>query len=251
MRVRSFFPSTSRSPDPDSPRGVRPPFTRLVQPLGDTTMNDFDRMIGLSEAMEILSESRSGLYAKLRAGTLTAVKDGGATKIRASELRRYIDSLPRALRAVELQHARRRVTSRRSPPELASHSASLAALRRSADVFTPAAREKPPSGLHGPPIAFTHSRPSRSRTDRGYPNVSRLSKLRTRPTTSTSGSGRDQPREQNRHPLVEGHFVSRDRPRTRPATRCRRGRRPAQRAYPQEVTQSRLDEPGANAASPQ
>jgi hypothetical protein len=59
-------------------------------------MNDFDRMIGLREAMEILSDSRSGLYAKLRAGTLAAVKEGGSTKIRASELRRYLDSLPRA-----------------------------------------------------------------------------------------------------------------------------------------------------------
>jgi excisionase family DNA binding protein len=59
-------------------------------------VNDFDRLLTLSEVMETLSESRSGLYAKLREGTLVAVKDGGATKIRASELRRYLASLPRA-----------------------------------------------------------------------------------------------------------------------------------------------------------
>jgi Helix-turn-helix domain len=45
-------------------------------------MNDFDPLITTREAMKILSESRSGLYAKLRAGTLAAVKNGGATKIR-------------------------------------------------------------------------------------------------------------------------------------------------------------------------
>jgi excisionase family DNA binding protein len=59
-------------------------------------MNDFDPLISLRDAMQLLSESRSGLYAKLRAGTLTAVKDGGSVRIRQSELRRYIDSLPRA-----------------------------------------------------------------------------------------------------------------------------------------------------------
>jgi excisionase family DNA binding protein len=68
-------------------------------------MNDFDPLITTREAMQILSESRSGLYAKLRAGTLAAVKDGGATKIRASELRRYMNSLPRATYAPSCYNA--------------------------------------------------------------------------------------------------------------------------------------------------
>jgi hypothetical protein len=59
-------------------------------------VNDFDPLISTRDAMKVLSESRSGLYAKLRAGAIVAVKDNGSTKIRASELRRYIDSLPRA-----------------------------------------------------------------------------------------------------------------------------------------------------------
>jgi hypothetical protein len=59
-------------------------------------MNDFDPLISTREAMKILSESRTSLCAKLRGGKLAAVKDSGSTKIRASELRRYMDSLPKA-----------------------------------------------------------------------------------------------------------------------------------------------------------
>ena len=68
-------------------------------------MNYFDPLITTPEAKQVLSESRSGLYAKLRAGTLTAVKDGGATKLRASELRRYMNSLPRATYAPSCYNA--------------------------------------------------------------------------------------------------------------------------------------------------
>jgi hypothetical protein len=68
-------------------------------------MNDFDPLISTREAMKILSESRTSLYAKLRAGSLAAVKDNGSTKIRASELRRYIDSLPRATYAPSCYNA--------------------------------------------------------------------------------------------------------------------------------------------------
>jgi excisionase family DNA binding protein len=59
-------------------------------------VNEFDPLLSTREAMRLLSDSRSGLYAKLRAGALTAVKEGGSRKIRASELRRYMDGLPRA-----------------------------------------------------------------------------------------------------------------------------------------------------------
>lgn len=49
----------------------------------------------VSEAAEALRISRAYLYQKIKAGTITAVKDGGRTFINVDELRRYAAAAPR------------------------------------------------------------------------------------------------------------------------------------------------------------
>jgi excisionase family DNA binding protein len=56
----------------------------------------FDPLLGVPEVMEALNASRSGVYALLRGGQLKAVKLGDATKVRRSELQRFLASLPEA-----------------------------------------------------------------------------------------------------------------------------------------------------------
>jgi excisionase family DNA binding protein len=56
----------------------------------------FDPLLNVTDVMEALNTSRSGVYSLLRGGYLKAVKLGDATKIRRSELQRFLASLPEA-----------------------------------------------------------------------------------------------------------------------------------------------------------
>ena len=49
----------------------------------------------IQEAAAALRISRAYLYAKIKAGSITAVKDGGRTFINVDELRRYAEAAPR------------------------------------------------------------------------------------------------------------------------------------------------------------
>lgn len=57
----------------------------------------FDPLLSIQDIMTGLGgSSRSGVYAKLAAGELRAVKCGGRTMVRRSELERFIAALPEA-----------------------------------------------------------------------------------------------------------------------------------------------------------
>jgi hypothetical protein len=66
----------------------------------------FDPLLDVPDVIEALSASCSGVYALLRGGQLRAVKLGDATKVRRSELTRFLASLPEA-RFVENNYSRR------------------------------------------------------------------------------------------------------------------------------------------------
>lgn len=57
---------------------------------GDITM---PLLRTIDESTEILRVSRTTLYREIRAGRLEAVKVNGSTRIRESELRRYVEGL--------------------------------------------------------------------------------------------------------------------------------------------------------------
>jgi hypothetical protein len=56
-------------------------------------MTDIDRLIPVIEAFEMAGMRRTRGYAEITAGRLSVVRNGRRTFIRASELRRYLDSL--------------------------------------------------------------------------------------------------------------------------------------------------------------
>jgi excisionase family DNA binding protein len=56
----------------------------------------FDPLLGVTDVMEVLGASRSAVYAWLRGGELKAVKLGDTTKVRRSELQRFMSELPAA-----------------------------------------------------------------------------------------------------------------------------------------------------------
>jgi excisionase family DNA binding protein len=55
---------------------------------------DIDQLIGVDDACKLLSIKRSNFYKMVRDGKLAAKKQGLKTFVRASELNRYIDTLP-------------------------------------------------------------------------------------------------------------------------------------------------------------
>jgi excisionase family DNA binding protein len=58
--------------------------------------NMFDPLLSVTDVMEVLGASRSAVYAWLRGGDLKAVKLGDMTKVRRSELQRFMAELPAA-----------------------------------------------------------------------------------------------------------------------------------------------------------
>ena len=56
-------------------------------------MQDIDRLYPLHEAMKMIGVGLTKAYAEINAGRLKVVKNGRNTLVRASEIRRYIDSL--------------------------------------------------------------------------------------------------------------------------------------------------------------
>jgi excisionase family DNA binding protein len=58
--------------------------------------NPYDPLLSLRELSAILGRKKSALYVDLKENRLAAVKVGGATRVRKSELDRYLSALPRA-----------------------------------------------------------------------------------------------------------------------------------------------------------
>jgi hypothetical protein len=56
-------------------------------------MTDIDRLIPVIEAFEMAGMRRTRGYAEITAKRLAIVRNGRRTFVRASELRRYLDSL--------------------------------------------------------------------------------------------------------------------------------------------------------------
>ncbi|OYU48137.1 MAG: hypothetical protein CFE31_14240 [Rhizobiales bacterium PAR1] len=57
-------------------------------------MTSIDRLIPFIEAMSMAGMRSTKAYQEVAAGRLAVVRNGRRTFVRASELRRYIDSLP-------------------------------------------------------------------------------------------------------------------------------------------------------------
>ncbi|MFG6589981.1 helix-turn-helix transcriptional regulator [Sulfitobacter sp. 1A12157] len=57
-----------------------------------TTSDISPRLLSIPQAVAYTSESRAVLYREWKAGNLEFVKMGGSTRIRRSELDRYIDA---------------------------------------------------------------------------------------------------------------------------------------------------------------
>ncbi|MFG6559231.1 helix-turn-helix transcriptional regulator [Sulfitobacter sp. 1A15299] len=57
-----------------------------------TQDNITPRLLSIAQAVAYTSESRAVLYREWKAGNLEFVKMGGSTRIRRSELDRYIDA---------------------------------------------------------------------------------------------------------------------------------------------------------------
>jgi excisionase family DNA binding protein len=70
----------------------------------------FDPLLSVTDVMEVLGASRSAVYAWLRGGELKAVKLGDMTKVRRSELQRFMSELPAAA-YVESCYSRRAAQS--------------------------------------------------------------------------------------------------------------------------------------------
>jgi excisionase family DNA binding protein len=66
----------------------------------------FDPLLSVNDVMEVLGASRTSVYAWLRGGKLRGVKLGDMTKVRRSELQRFMSELP-AARYVESCYSRR------------------------------------------------------------------------------------------------------------------------------------------------
>jgi excisionase family DNA binding protein len=66
----------------------------------------FDPLLGVVDVMAALNASRGGVYALLRGGQLKALKLGVATRVRRSELLRFLASLPEA-KYVDNSYSRR------------------------------------------------------------------------------------------------------------------------------------------------
>jgi len=66
----------------------------------------FDPLLSVADVMEVLGASRTSVYAWLRGGQLRGVKLGDLTKVRRSELQRFMSELP-AAEYVESCYSRR------------------------------------------------------------------------------------------------------------------------------------------------
>ena len=56
----------------------------------------FDPLLSVNDVMEVLGASRTSVYVWLRGGKLRGVKLGDMTKVRRSELQRFMSELPSA-----------------------------------------------------------------------------------------------------------------------------------------------------------
>jgi excisionase family DNA binding protein len=70
-------------------KGTKPVQTNTKQEL-------FDALLSLADISRIIGRKKSALYVDLKEGKIAAVKVGGSTRVKKTELDRYISALPSA-----------------------------------------------------------------------------------------------------------------------------------------------------------